>query len=92
MSLYSGANTDTIELDRNKYYKLLAAQIVLDTYKNSIDILKQTAIKSDQAKLSEQTDNLNGLDTFDSHKPKNRKTSDANEYVTSRKFINQKRW
>lgn len=92
MSIHSGANTDTIELDRNKYYKLLAAQIVLDTYQNSIDFLKQTANNSDQAKVSEPTDDLIGLDSFDSHKPKNRKISDANEYVTGRKFINQKRW
>ncbi len=99
MSIYSGSDRakferDTIELDRDNYYKLLAAKIILDTFKNCLDICRKKFNDNRINKVASTAYNVETIqfNNFSKDEFKNEKKSKVEEYVKSRKFLNIKRW
>ena len=78
--------TDTISVDLEKFYKLMAAQIVLEVCKQSVLRIKKEELNS--------SDNNCVPDSHESNilKRNNFKSDSEAMYVKDRKHLNIKRW
>lgn len=71
----------SVEIDEDKLFKLMSAQIVLDVLDKSFKIISKSKIQSDKMKSFKNNKRI-----------ENKNTKDSIDYVKNRKYFNEQRW
>ena len=71
----------SVEIDEDKLFKLMSAQIVLDVLDKSFKIISKSKVQSDKMKSFKNNKRI-----------ENKNTKDSIDYVKNRKYFNEQRW